>query len=246
MPPSSPLVKYLTRLGYGTRRDVERLLADRRVTGPDGAPLQAESAWTHDTLRVDEEPLDPPPGTLIVMHKPVDVVTSSRDSNPVVYGLLPPRFLRRDPVIAPVGRLDRDTSGVLLFTDDGALNHRLTSPKHHLPRTYEVELAEPLRGDEGVAFASGALQLEGERTPLLPASLEATGERSARVTLTEGRYHQVRRMFAAVGNHVVRLHRSSFGPIVLDGLEPGAWRVLDAVERASLDAALQAARGARG
>ncbi len=153
------LVRHLAALGYGTRREVEALLAAGRVTGADGRRLRDGDAWKHDEVRVDGTPLDPPPGSAIALHKPVGYVCSLRDVNPVVYDLLPVRFARRRPVMAPVGRLDRETSGLLLLTDDGALNHRLTAPRHHVPKVYEATLAEPLRGDEAPAFASGTLRL---------------------------------------------------------------------------------------
>ena len=136
-----------------------------------------------------------------------------------------------------MGRLDRETSGLLLFTDDGQLLHRIISPKAALPKVYEATLAEPLRGNEGVLFASGALLLESETTPLKPAVLEVIDPTHARLTITEGRYHQVRRMFAAVGNHVDALHRSRVGGLSLGDLPEGAWRVLDAGDVATLMAA---------
>jgi 16S rRNA pseudouridine516 synthase len=115
----------------------------------------------------------------------------------------------------------------LLLTDDGALLHRIVSPKSKLAKTYEATLAHDLRGDEAARFASGTLLLESEKTPLAPAALEALGPRQARLVLTEGRYHQVRRMFAAVGNHVDALHRSRIGGLTLGDLAPGQWRALD-------------------
>ena len=131
-------------------------------------------------------------------------------------------------MLSTVGRLDRETSGLLLFTDDGQLLHRIISPKGERAKVYEATLAEPLRGNEGVLFASGAMLLDSETTPLKPAVLEVLSPTQARLTITEGRYHQVRRMFAAVGNHVVALHRSRIGGLALDGLPEGEWRALDA------------------
>ncbi len=228
------LDKYLARLGYGTRREVTQLVAKRRVTQTDGRTLSTDDRIgpaLHDQLRVDDEPLDPPTGSLLILHKPVGVVCSAKDVAPLVYDLLPSRFLRRTPVIAPIGRLDRETSGLLLLTDDGALNHRIASPRTHVSKRYEVWLAEPLRGDERALFASGTLLLAQEATPLRPAELEIVGERHVRLTIHEGRYHQVRRMFAAVGNHVVALHRAAIGALTLGNLPVGAWRVLSAAER---------------
>ena len=224
------LVRYLANLGYGSRREVEAMLAEERLRSADGRVLDAGSAYAHDDLRLDGEPLDPAPGLVLMLHKPVGYVCSTRDAGRLVYDLLPRRFRHRDPIVSPVGRLDRDTSGLLLFTDDGQLLHRITSPKRHLPKIYEVELDADLRGDEGALFASGTLMLESEQKPLAPADLRVEGPRRAQLTLTEGRYHQVRRMFAAVGNHVRTLHRARLGEISLAGLEAGRWRYLDSRE----------------
>ena len=224
------LVRHLASLGYGTRREVEALLAARRVTTVDGRTLREGDQAPHDDIRVDGAPLDPPSGSTIVLHKPAGYTTSTTDAGAVIYELLPARFRHRDPLMAPVGRLDRDTTGLLLLTDDGALNHRLASPKSHLPKRYEATLAEPLRGDEVALFASGTLVLHGETTPLAPATLEVLDARRVGLVLTEGRYHQVKRMFGATGNRVVALHRAAVGPLTLGALAPGAWRVLAAAE----------------
>jgi len=228
------LIKYLANLGYGTRRDVTALVDARRVTDNAGRAVREGATWSPDDLRVDGEPLDPPPGSVIMLHKPVGYVVSSKDVPPLVYELLPPRFVRRSPVMAPVGRLDRDTSGLLLFTDDGALNHRLTSPRSHVPKCYRVTLAEPLQGHEAAQLATGTLRLSGENEPLAPVTLIRVAEYVVDVTLHEGRYHQVRRMFVALGNHVEALHRIAVGSLNMGELLPGSWRVLTSEERASL------------
>ena len=151
----------------------------------------------------------------------------SEEAGPLVYGLLPERWRHRDPAISTVGRLDKDTSGLLLMTDDGNLLHRIISPRAHIPKRYQVTLDRPLRGDEASIFAAGTLLLEGEDKPLLPARMEAHSSTSASLTLTEGRYHQVRRMFAAVGNHVTALHRDRIGELTLpQDLEAGQYRLL--------------------
>jgi 16S rRNA pseudouridine516 synthase len=224
------LIKYLAALGYGSRREVTALVRARRVTRADGGVVREDDPWNHDAIRVDGAPLDPAPGSVIMLHKPAGYVCSTQDHPPLVYELLPPRWLQRRPVIATVGRLDRDTSGLLLLTDDGALNHRLTSPRTHQPKTYRVELADDLHGNEAAAFAAGTLVLKGEEAPLAPATLVVLGPRLADLTVTEGRYHQVRRMFAAVGNHVSTLHRTAIASLTLDGLDPGTWRLLTADE----------------
>lgn len=228
------LVKHIANLGYGSRKQVAWMFREGRITDAQGEVLYADDQVDIDTVRVDGEPLDPPPGLFIALHKPVGYTCSTKDSGHIVYDLLPPRFRLRSPLLSTVGRLDRDTSGLLLMTDDGSLLHRIVSPKSNLAKVYEATLAEDLRGDEAAMFASGQLMLESEQTPLLPAALEVLGARQARLTLTEGRYHQVRRMFAAVGNHVAALHRSRVGGLGLDGLPAGEWRVLGEEDRERL------------
>jgi 16S rRNA pseudouridine516 synthase len=228
------LLKHLANLGYGSRREVAMMLRNGWVTDAEGNTLDEDSQVAPEDGRVDDEPLDPPPGMLLMLHKPAGYTCSTKDVGRLVYELLPERFRLRNPVLSSVGRLDRDTSGLLLMTDDGALLHRITSPKSHLPKVYEATLASDLRGDEAAAFASGTLMLEGEKEPLAPATLEVLSPRHARVTTIEGRYHQVRRMFVALGNHVESLRRERIGGLALDGLAPGEWRLLDEADRARL------------
>jgi 16S rRNA pseudouridine516 synthase len=220
------LVRLLANLGYGSRKQVAQLFREGAVTDAAGDVLYADDKVEHADVRFEGEPLDPPQGMILMLNKPNGYTCSRKDVGRLVYDLLPPRFSVRNPVLSTVGRLDRDTSGVLLFTDDGPLLHRIISPKSALAKVYEATLAEDLRGDEGELFAAGTLMLEGEKDPLEPAGLEVLGPRHVRLTLTEGRYHQVRRMFAAVGNHVVTLERIAVGGLTLGGLEPGTWRLL--------------------
>jgi 16S rRNA pseudouridine516 synthase len=211
------------------------MFREGRITDAQGEVLYADDKVPHERIRLDGEPLDPPPGLVLMMHKPVGYTCSRKDPGRVVFDLLPPRYRMRDPALSTVGRLDRDTSGLLLFTDDGALLHRIISPRAHVTKIYEAELARDLRGDEAGLFASGRMMLESETEPLEPARLEVLGPRRARLAITEGRYHQVRRMFAAVGNHVETLHRASIGGLALDErLAPGAWRALAADEVAAI------------
>jgi 16S rRNA pseudouridine516 synthase len=231
------LVKLIANLGYGSRKDVAWMFREGRITDADGEVLYADDKVEPAHIRVDGEPLDPPPGLVLMMHKPLGVTCSRKDPGRVVYDLLPPRYRMREPALSTVGRLDRDTSGLLLLTDDGALLHRIISPKADVTKVYEATLAEDLRGDEAALFASGTLLLESETTPLAPAVLEALGSRDARLTVTEGRYHQVRRMFAATGNHVETLRRVAIGGLTLGELAPGAWRALDAADVARIFAA---------
>jgi len=219
------LLRYLANLGYGSRREVGALFAQARVTDQAGERLYVDDVIEHGMVRLDGEPLDPEPGVLLMLHKPLGVTCSHKDHGRLVFDLLPARFRQRSPTLSCVGRLDRDTSGLLLLTDDGQLLHRIVAPKSKLAKVYEVSLAQDLRGDEAAMFASGTLLLESETTPLLPAELEVLGPRAARLTLHEGRYHQVRRMFAAVGNHVVALHRCQIGGLPLGALAAGEWLV---------------------
>lgn len=228
------LVKLLANLGYGSRKQVQGMFRAGLVTDADGEVLYADDVIAHEAIRVEGEPLDPPQGLTLMLHKPRGYTCSTKDKGRLIYDLLPPRYRERAPVLSSVGRLDRDTSGMLLMTDDGALLHRIVSPKSRLDKAYEVTLAEDLRGDETARFASGGLLLESDDKPLLPAELHVNGPRQAQLVLHEGRYHQARRMFAAVGNHVEALHRSRIGGLSLGGLEEGQWRTLDAADLETL------------
>lgn len=221
------LEKLLSNLGYGSRTEVSKMLKAGRVCDAEGRELGPKDTDPGGVLLVDDEPLDLRAPAVLVMHKPVGVVCSTSDPGATVYTLLPPRFAARKPIISPVGRLDKETSGLLLLTDDGPLSHRLTAPRNHLPKRYEVQLARPLSGAECEVFEAGGLLLEGDERPLAPATLIIHEARRCDVILTEGRYHQVRRMFAAVGNHVEQLHRAQIGGLLLPAdLAPGAWRPL--------------------
>ena len=234
------LDRLLANLGYGSRREVAALVMHRQVV-LDGVELRdagARIALTADLsarMSVVGQPLDPPAPLTILMHKPLGVVCSHRETGRTIYELLPRRWQSRMPALSSIGRLDKDTTGLLLITDDGPFLHRVISPRSKVEKRYIATLDRPLTGGEAAAFASGELLLESETDPLAPAILEPLGEREARLTITEGRYHQVRRMFAAVGNHVTALHRDQIGGLELPaGLEPGAWRTLTAEEQSAI------------
>jgi 16S rRNA pseudouridine516 synthase len=162
-----------------------------------------------------------------MLHKPVGLVCSHDErEGPSVYSLLPERWRRRNPVVTSVGRLDKDTSGLLLLTDQSPLVHRLTSPKHKVPKVYRATVDADLSSDLVSLFAGGTLKLAGEEQPCAPAELRLLSPREAELTLIEGRYHQVRRMFSACGINVVTLHRARFGELELGELPPGQWREL--------------------
>ena len=234
------LDRLLANLGYGSRRDIEGLARARRILR-DGAPLTDASARIPldpdlpARMSVMGEPLDPLPGLCLMLHKPLGVTCSHKEAGPLVYGLLPERWRRRDPALSTVGRLDKDTSGLLLLTDDGTLLHRIIAPKAKVAKRYRVTLARPLQGDEAGILASGELMLEGEDRPLLPVEMETEDSTRCVVTLREGRYHQVRRMFAAMGNHVDALHRDRVGGLTLpEDLAAGAYRILGPDEIAAI------------
>ncbi len=221
------LDKLLGSLGYCGRKEVAALLREAIITHTENLPLKSDTKVAHDEIHFEGEPLDPPSGMVILMHKPTGLICSHDEGEGrLVYDLLPPRWRVRDPKISTVGRLDKETSGLLLLTDDGTLLHRLTSPRHHVAKIYEATLDRPLNGNEGEIFASGTLMLNGEKNPCLPAKLTVIDETHVTLEITEGRYHQVRRMFAAVGNHVTALHRSSFGELTLGNLNEGEYRIL--------------------
>lgn len=235
------LDRLLANMGYGSRKDVQALVKSGRVV-LDGMPVTDAdlhvpvSPALSGRLLVSGTPLDPPPGLVLMMHKPLGVTCSHKEAGPLVYELLPPRWRDRKPPISTIGRLDKDTSGLLLLTDDGGLLHRVIAPKSNVTKRYCVMLARALRGDEAGVLASGTLMLGGEDKPLLPICMEvapvaSTAEPAVTVTLTEGRYHQVRRMFAALGNHVTALHRDRVGGLSLPmDLTPGQYRILSAAE----------------
>jgi 16S rRNA pseudouridine516 synthase len=221
------LDQLLANLGYCSRREAREWLSAGRVTVR-GAPATDPSAkaFPADVL-IDGAPPDHPGGLLLVLHKPLGLVCShDTREGPRVYDLLPPRWLARNPPVTSVGRLDKDTSGLLLLTDQAALVHRLTSPKHKVEKIYRATLDRDLAPGIVELFAAGTLQLDGEPQPCAAAALKILSPREAELTLTEGKYHQVRRMFAATGTTVLTLHRTQFGPLTLDDLAPGQWREL--------------------
>lgn len=239
-PAAMRLDRLLANLGYGSRRHMQNMARNGFIR-LDGEALRdidqrvPTSAEFAARIRIDGEALDPLPGFALMLHKPVGVTCSHKEAGPLVYDLLPERWRLREPRISAVGRLDKETSGLLLLTDDGAFLHQIISPRRHIAKRYLATLDRPLRGDEATVFASGELMLEGEEKPLLPATFEVISACEAALTLTEGRYHQVRRMFAAVGNHVTALHRVCVGGLMLpDDLAPGGFVVLDSPQRAAI------------
>lgn len=238
--PTSRIDRLLSSMGYGSRREMAQLARAGGLT-LDGKAIDDVSARIAlspdlpERMRVAGAPLDPLQGLVMLINKPLGMTCSHKEDGRLIYDLLPARWRARDPAISTVGRLDKQTSGLLLMTDDGDLLHRIISPRRHVLKTYRAQLARPLTGTEGALFASGTLILEGEDKPLAPASLRVLSPQEALLSVTEGRYHQVRRMFAAAGNHVEALHRESLGGLRLDpDMGPGDWRLLSAAEIARI------------
>lgn len=186
-----------------------------------------------DQVTLDDEPLQLIGPRYIMLHKPAGYVCANDDpEHPIVFTLLDEPLVER---LHTVGRLDLDTTGLLLLTDDGQWSHRLTSPKHHVAKTYRVWTADPIPADAIAQFAAGVM-LRGEKEPTKPAQLELVATHEALLTIHEGRYHQVKRMFAAIGNKVERLHRERIGALQLPvELAEGEYRALTAEEAALLN-----------
>lgn len=227
--------KLLGSTGRWSRREVKNLVRQGRVAADGRVVARPEEKVDRDAacLTVDGEAVDCSPYVYVMLHKPAGILSATVDAcQPTVLGLLPEELRRRD--LFPVGRLDKDVTGLLLLTDDGALAHRLLSPKRHVDKTYLARVDGRVEAGDVRALEAGMVLADGLRC--LPAGLEPLGDGSAcLVTLREGKYHQVKRMLAARGKPVLSLHRLSMGPLTLDkALKPGSWRFLDPQERAEL------------
>ncbi len=232
-PAVSTLTQALFSQGFGTRRDCDGLVLGGHVKwqGQVCTDPHTELPTQGLVLQVRGETWPYHAKALLLMHKPAGVECSQKPKHhPSVYSLLPAPLRRRD--VQSVGRLDADTTGLLLLTDDGTLLHQLTSPKHHVPKVYEVGCKHPVTPDQVAQLLAG-VKLVDDPATVHAAAAEPTGERpdglhGLRMTLVQGKYHQVKRMMAAVGNRVEQLHRSQFGSLVLPPeLAPGHWLWLD-------------------
>jgi 16S rRNA pseudouridine516 synthase len=219
------LDRLLANLGYASRTEATHMIRNGRVSVDGNVARDPSSRVSPGSVTLDDEPLDHPDGIFIALHKPADYVCSHDDRDgATVFTLLPRQWLDRTPRPEAVGRLDKDATGLLLITDDHALLHRLTSPKHHVEKVYEVTLDRPADPSLIDVFAAGTLMLRSEADPCLPATLRIFDDRRAELTITEGRYHQVKRMFAACDYKVESLHRTHVGQWSLADLESGTWR----------------------
>jgi 23S rRNA pseudouridine2605 synthase len=217
---------WLARAGVASRRKSDQLIKAGRVT-VNGEPGQLNTfVQRTDDVRLDGEPLRQQGLAYVLLHKPAGVVTTASDpgGRPTVVGLVdhPAR-------IVPVGRLDADTTGAILLTNDGDLAHRLAHPKYEVDKVYVAELwAQPTDGI--LRKLADGIRLEGDETKTAPATVRRISGAIVELTIHEGRNRQVKRMFEAVGHRVKRLHRSTYGPLNVEGLEPGAWRELEPSE----------------
>jgi 23S rRNA pseudouridine2605 synthase len=228
--PSMRLNAYLARAGVASRRRADELIEAGRVR-VNGEPAGlATFVGPSDRVELDGRPLAPQPLAYVLLHKPAGVVTTARDTHgrPTVVDLV--RHLSR---IVPVGRLDADTTGALLLTNDGPLAHRLAHPRYEVEKVYEAEVeGEP--DDEALARLREGVELEDGRTA--PARVRRLGPSRLELAIHEGRKHQVKRMLEAVGHPVVRLHRSRYAGLTVEDLAPGEWRELEPAEVARLRA----------
>ena len=225
------LDRFLSEATGQTRSVVKKALHRGDVTVDGIVVKKSDQQITGQEVRLEGRLLSEPKARYVLLHKPAGFISATQDdAHPCVLQLLPPELCR---AIQCAGRLDVDTTGLLLLTDDGKWSHRLRAPKHACKKVYQVDLAEPLALDVAALFAEG-IMLHGEDKPTLPAQLETISPTRVLLTLQEGKYHQVKRMFAAVGNFVVALHRLQVAEIVLGDLPEGQWRYLTAEEVASI------------
>src|SRR6188472_3756089 len=215
---------YLARTGVASRRGADELIKTGRVRVNGVRGELNTFVEQGDVVDLDGRLLVPQELAYVLLHKPSGVVTTARDPHgrPTVVGLV-----RHEARVLPVGRLDADTTGVLLLTNDGDLAHRLAHPRYEVDKVYEAEV-EGKPSDEALAALQAGVELDDG--PTAPARARRLAPSRIELAIHEGRKHQVKRMLAAVGHPVVRLHRSRYAALTLKGLEPGAWRELEPSE----------------
>ncbi len=220
----------LSRFGYCSRREASRWFKANQMIFCGRLVRSGAQQVDVAGVLINGRPVEFPDGLYVAFYKPLGIVCShAQDEGASIYEFLPDSWQRRKPPVTSVGRLDKETEGLLLLTDNGDFVHKLTSPSHHIQKTYELTTSEDIPQEAIKRFASGQFYLRGEPQPCLPAQLVIHSPRRASLTLTEGRYHQVRRMMSAVGAPVLSLLRRSIGDLSLEGLQlkPGEWKSVD-------------------
>jgi 16S rRNA pseudouridine516 synthase len=231
--------RLLSNLGYCSRKEAMLLARGGRLALAGEPVRKADESVTLDEVRsgaltLDGQKLDPPSPLTVMLHKPAGYSCSHDEKGRLVYDLLPARWKLRKPSFSSVGRLDKESTGQLILTDDGDLLHRIIHPATHAAKYYAVTLARPLRGDEAALFARGDFLMQGDPKALKPAIWTPQDDTHGVMTLQEGRYHQIRRMFETLGNHVVALHRTQTGNLALGDLPEGQYRMLGETDIAAL------------
>ncbi len=227
------LDKLLANLGYGSRKDVAGAvrrgvfwMGDKAIRDPSEQIDLTKIA----TATYDREPLDPVAPLTVLLHKPRGYTCSNDEQGLLIYDLLPERWRYRSPVLSSAGRLDKESTGLVLMTDDGQLLHKIISPKVHVQKYYRVVVRDELKGDETQQFFTGTFCLTSDPKPLKPALWQKEGAKEGVMVLQEGRYHQIRRMFATIGNHVESLHRFRLGNLEIGDMQEGEYRILNEAE----------------
>ena len=226
------LDRLMANLGYGSRKDISRMVDAGRISLHGSPVTEADQSIspadaTSGALTLDGETLDPPFPLMVMFHKPAGYICSHDEKGQLIYDLLPPRWKVRKPVLSCAGRLDKDSTGQVILTDDGDKLHRMTHPKSHATKYYAITLANKLSGNETALFATGTFLMQGDTKPLKPAEWTQQSETTGTMALQEGRFHQIRRMFETLGNPVVALHRYQTGALALGELPSGQYRILN-------------------
>lgn len=230
------LDKLLSNLGYGSRNYIGKAIRygafelDGEVVSNASAKIEVTDDL-HSRATFDEESLDPFSPIYLILHKPTGFVCGHSDKDgPTIFKFLPPRFRNRNPKLSIAGRLDKDSTGLVFMTDDGDFLHKITHPKTHLPKIYQVEVRDTFSGEEEKLFASGEFTIEGETKPLKSVQFEKKSDKTCELILTEGRYHQIKKMFEKLDNEVVKLHRVQIGSLKIDDVNEGQWRYVSPAE----------------
>jgi len=219
------LDRLLVNLGYGVRPEVRLFIKNGFVKYKDESIRDFTVKLNPKYITFNGKPLERYNGLYILMHKPSGYI-SSHDYENSIYHLLPPQWLDRRPKVNCVGRLDKDSSGLILLTDNGQFLHNIISPRKKIKKIYRITTKEPMSKEMIDRLSAGTIHLKGEKNPCLPVNVDSIDDLNVNVTLYEGKYHQLKRMFGSIGNKIVKLERIQIGEFLLDDLKSGEWRDL--------------------